>query len=505
MSSKASQIRQKAQEFLSKGHVDKAIQEYRRLISIESKNPNLYNELGDIYLRASDKAQAVQNFEKASVIYEKVALYNNAVAVCKKILRVNPEKIDTILKLAELRAKQKLDGEAGSFFAQYAEGVLANPQSLLQGAAKDVERMVGLLPQNTMVLEKAVEIYEQLGLKLKIAGLCGQIVSLAEQKQDSKKQVHYRRKLEELKSNCTSDELKALDAISAEKGAAAEPGSESAGEAVSVSGEAAPVAGVAEEASDAGEHTIPDSPAGAEPGALGSGAEVPAAESSEYGLDANAAEEGEEAEMVAAMSHGHETFTGASGAEARGERNDVPRGAAQTAPPAQAAAPESDAPAAGAPRAAAPSAANGAREDGEAPEGRDRLVEEITSDVEKDDLKSHYDLGMAYLEMGLYNEAIKDFQIASRCEGLQLSSMEMIGYCFIKHNQPRLAVKQLMRALEMAQSSPAGNLGIHYNLGLAHEMLGELDAAREHFEEVYIADMSFRDVSTKMKKLSTVS
>jgi hypothetical protein len=36
-------------------------------------------------------------------------------------------------------------------------------------------------------------------------------------------------------------------------------------------------------------------------------------------------------------------------------------------------------------------------------------------------------------------------------------------------------------------------------------MLGEVETAREHFEEVYIMDMSFRDVAEKMKKFSTVT
>ncbi len=112
---------------------------------------------------------------------------------------------------------------------------------------------------------------------------------------------------------------------------------------------------------------------------------------------------------------------------------------------------------------------------------------------------------MAYLEMGLFTEAIKDFQISSRCEDLKLSSMEMIGHCFLKQENPRLAVKQLTKALEVAAAAGAESLGIHYNLGLAHEMLGELAAAREHFEEVYIIDMTFRDVAQKMKKLASDS
>ena len=135
----------------------------------------------------------------------------------------------------------------------------------------------------------------------------------------------------------------------------------------------------------------------------------------------------------------------------------------------------------------------------------ENLVEEITSDVEEDDFRSHYDLGMAYLEMALFTEAIKEFQIASRSEQIQIKSIEMIGHCFLMQNNPRLAVKQLLRGLELVKVSDSDSLGVHYNLGLAFEMLGDMEKAREHYEEVYIVDISFRDIADKMKKLSTVS
>ncbi len=496
--SKASQIRQKAQEYLGKGQIDKAILEYRRLISIESKNPNLYNELGDIYLRASDKAQAVQNFEKAATIYEKVALYNNAVAVCKKILRVEPEKAGTIFRVAELRAKQKLEGDAVTFFSQYVEYVLANPQDLLRRSQKDVERMLELMPSSEPIMAKAVEIYEQLGMRLRTAELCSKLSLIAQEKGDFKKQTLYSRKVEELRSGLTPEETE-------------EMGSNASGD-----GEAPVADANAEE--EATETTEPpretaslEDPAEVPPAASGTsspGAEPPSHEieeeplavgSAEPDLDPSVREAVEETEMVAAMNREQDMPIHAAIPEARAQgmqKEEVSsvRGAAQPGTPPERSASQS----------APPSVAHESRpRSGTGHSGG--LVEEITSDVEKDDLRSHFDLGMAYLEMGLFTEAIKDFQIASRCEELQLSSMEMIGYCFLKNNQPRLAVKQLTRALDNAKVSGINSLGIHYNLGLAHEMLGELEAAREHFEEVYIGDLTFRDVSQKMKKLSATS
>ena len=490
--SKANQIRQKAQEFLSKGHIDKAIQEYRRLLTIESRNPNLYNELGDIYLRAGDKAQAVQNFEKAATIYEKVALYNNAVAVCKKILRVDPEKIDTMFRLGELRAKQKLTGEAVAFFTQYVEAILENPQTLLPRAQKEVDLMLDLMPSNEAILAKAVEIYEQLGIKLKTVEIYRKLIAFAGQEGDAKRQSRYAQRMEEIKATLSPMELENLPKVETGEGAAPEGAPPIAGE---MSTPPADVP-VAETGSDELAAVSPADPAPAppdgEPARAEAEAEATDGKQSETDIDEGVDEAVEEAEMVAAMSQGREAIdTDGSFVDRRKPSSDGASAIANEVfssgtPPGQ-----SD-----------PPAATFAETGSERGEG---LAEEITSDVEKDDLRSHFDLGMAYLEMGLFTEAIREFQIASRADEFQLSSMEMIGYCFLKCNQPRLAVKQLTHALEIEKTTGAGSLGIHYNIGLAYEMLGEVETAREHFEEVYIMDMSFRDVAEKMKKFSTVT
>jgi tetratricopeptide (TPR) repeat protein len=494
--SKVSQIRQKAQEFLSKGQTDKAIQEYRRLISIESKNPNLYNELGDIYLRGNDKAQAVQNYEKAAVIYEKVALYNNAVAVCKKILRIEPDKSETLFKLGELRAKQKLAGEAVTFFTQYVEGVLENPQALLTRSEKDVDLMVELMPTNEPILARAADIYEQLGMKLKTAEIYARLTLIASAKGDEKAHGQYQRKADDLKRSLAPEELEKMSRVVEELNRESSP--VIAPEMPSEQTEAPPEAASLDMPAENPQAAQDASPLDEGSGGDATAEEAPTDEAIGAGIDAQVNEAVEEAEMVAAMSQGSEAYASAasygehSSGGGSGESSPAHAAKETEAPPGRSAADSM-----GSSNAAA--ALRGADEQG------GNLVEEITSDVEKDDLRSHYDLGMAYLEMGLFTEAIRDFQIASRCSDLQLSSMEMIGYCFLKHGQPRLAVKQLSHALEIAKASGAESLGIHYNLGLAYEMLGELAQAREHFEEVYIIDMSFRDVAEKMKKLSAGS
>ena len=125
---------------------------------------------------------------------------------------------------------------------------------------------------------------------------------------------------------------------------------------------------------------------------------------------------------------------------------------------------------------------------------------EVKADVEADDYHSHYDLGMAYLEMDLITEAIREFQFAANSSMYQARSLELIGLCFIKENNPRLAVKQLEKGLGLVGDVDRDSIGLQYNLGLAYEMLGKDDKAKHCFEEVYVLDVSFRDVAEKMKK-----
>ena len=109
---------------------------------------------------------------------------------------------------------------------------------------------------------------------------------------------------------------------------------------------------------------------------------------------------------------------------------------------------------------------------------------------------------MAYIEMDLHSEAIREYQLAARSPQFQVKCLEMIGQCFIKQNQPQLAIRQLSKGLSLIGGDTEDSLGIKYNLGLAHEMIGDLANARTFFEDVYVVDVTFRDVAEKVRKLA---
>ncbi len=147
----------------------------------------------------------------------------------------------------------------------------------------------------------------------------------------------------------------------------------------------------------------------------------------------------------------------------------------------------------------------------EAPQPGDALIdlEEIIDEfkagvserISGEDHESHYDLGMAYMEMGLYDEAIGEFQVASKGSPMEVKCLEMIALCFLEKNEPASAARELSRALELPGYGPEETISIRYNLAVANERLGNLDRALQHFEEVYLLNVDFLKVASKVKEL----
>ncbi len=535
--SKASQLRQKAQNHLKKGKISDAIEAYKKLLQVESRNPNLYNELGDIYLRAEDRMQAVLSFDKAVENYEKVALYNNAVAVCKKILRVVPNRLESIYKLGELKAKQKYLGEASRMFVQYLE--LASSGE--EGPSNDnilpkVEAILEFVPEDDELHARAAEVLTHIGLKISAAELFARLIGRSASSGDGEKTDFYRGRLDLLREALTADEQASIEEILAgsleledDGEADDEPDltveeidtdavAESAGRDPAASPQEAVEKTAAAVELPAQEPEVEEEPEIEEEPAAEEEQEVQAvAGQTDREAGSPEVESAPQAEYEIPVEPEPETETETSReyeipaepvVEQDREVDDVPDAAGEIPvdeAPAEASAAE---PEAGV-TAAKDDLSDILEAEDAAIEATDvdtkQLVEEITSDVEENDFRSHYDLGMAYIEMALFNEAIRELQISARSEQLQLRGLEMIGHCFLELDNPRLAVKQLNRGLEIAMTTGGDNLGIHYNLGLAYEALNEVDKAREHFEEVYIVDVTFRDISEKMKKYSAVS
>jgi tetratricopeptide (TPR) repeat protein len=89
---------------------------------------SLYNRIGDLYLKTNDPAAAVRAYERAVDLYADQGFLNNAIALCGKILRVNPGRTGTYLKLAQLHARKNVVYEAKKNLIEYIERMNATSQ-----------------------------------------------------------------------------------------------------------------------------------------------------------------------------------------------------------------------------------------------------------------------------------------------------------------------------------------------------------------------------------------
>lgn len=125
----------------------------------------------------------------------------------------------------------------------------------------------------------------------------------------------------------------------------------------------------------------------------------------------------------------------------------------------------------------------------------------VAQHITRDDARSSYDLGTAYREMGLMEEAIGMFQQALRAHPGHLASLEMLGQCFLDREEPQVAIRVLERALEGGTPVEDDLLGIYYFLGVAHDRAGNRDEAREFYEKVFSLDINFKDVTERLRQL----
>ena len=125
----------------------------------------------------------------------------------------------------------------------------------------------------------------------------------------------------------------------------------------------------------------------------------------------------------------------------------------------------------------------------------------VDKQLGKEDYETRYNLGIAYKEMGLVDEAIAEFQLAAKDEARLLECASMLGICFLEKGMPKLAVKWFEKGLSAPGRNEEEYQGLRYDLASALEQAGETERALALFTELYGQDASFRDVADKLRQL----
>jgi tetratricopeptide (TPR) repeat protein len=136
---------------------------------------------------------------------------------------------------------------------------------------------------------------------------------------------------------------------------------------------------------------------------------------------------------------------------------------------------------------------------------------EMGESSETEDLETHYNLGVAYREMGLIEEAISEFQRVAKAHQrgkpfpYAMQCYTLLGLAFMEKRQPSIAATWYERALEIPGLDPETVLALRYDLGVAQEMAGDMKAAHKSFSQVYGMNIDYRDVAERLAALGRTS
>jgi tetratricopeptide (TPR) repeat protein len=363
------EIRKLAHEHVQNGELDKALSQYSKLLKTDAVDPNIYNLMGDVFYKKGDSEEAFKHYNEAVHRYKDESLYSNAIAVCRKMLRLSPEYHEATKMLGELYLEQSFTGEAIGYFLEYAEKLAA--QGDMQNAAEALKRVIETAPGRVNVREQLANVYAELGMA----------------------------------DEARSELIAASDIYR-----------------------------------DKGDHDKAD-------------------ELRNRAMELGGGEDIEETEVTT-----------------DGERNDRVEvvhkriGLAHHVPLS-------------------------------VDEVLTSFREEVKRAIGEEDYQSHYDMGLSYLDLGFFDEALAEFGVARRSPELELKSIEMAGKCFVEKGDIELAIEELESAMDTGEIAAEDCLGLKYNLAEAYERIGQQSRARLLYEEILEIDDSYRDVTERVGQL----
>jgi len=567
-------IKRRAQQLVQKGQIDAALAEFDKLFESGDKDPYDFILVADLLAKRGAMQEAVRRYRQAIAEYTKAELFKNAIAVCKKILRISKEDLEIHRSLGDLYAKEGLHGDAQIHYLEFAEGSIRRQDH--EAALDVIDLVIQLSPENTDLSEKYVEIAMRADEPERGGRELLRRAEMLEHRGEMEEAKHLRERASTLAPGLMSEAPPASE-VSMEPEQAPEetfdePEPVAAGQSAyepsarSVMDELAPDSLLTEGEAETSEPEGPPEPAAAAPeaesaaprhedlaaGYLSAGNREMAAEefwkaaelaffrgdlprarvllasllqvtpAHEAALrrlvDVTAQAEDPLAEAKARFNLAELYLEQEEWALSRSEymraleldpSNGRARMRVARIDAMNGTAPEPQVDLDSLPNKR-PSASVLVRDD--APTSVDNLIdlEEIidefkagvSNSISGEDHESHYDLGMAYMEMGLYDEAIGEFQVASKGGPMELKCLEMIALCYLEKNEPAAAARELARALELPGHGPEETISLRYHLGMACERLGNLEKALQHFEEVSLLNAAFLKVATKVRELT---
>jgi tetratricopeptide (TPR) repeat protein len=129
----------------------------------------------------------------------------------------------------------------------------------------------------------------------------------------------------------------------------------------------------------------------------------------------------------------------------------------------------------------------------------------VKAQIADSDSATHYDLGVAYKEMGLLSDAAREFEIASRDPKLECTCLAMMGMMYRERGELDRAAEAYVRGLNAKHKTVAQEMSLYYDLGTIYEMKSDADEAIYYFQRIMRRDPSYRDVPKRLQALEPKS
>lgn len=539
------EVKRKIAELEVRGAVNEAIRHSLSAIEEFPNEGSLYNKLGDLYVKTDQLQKALDIYERGIDIFRQETYYPNAIALAKKILRHDSNRTELYGLLGELHKLLDQRGEAANYLLEYADR--KRKANDLDTALKTYDMIKELVPNNARILKMISAIHEQVGRVDRGSEL------REEAKEIETKHERFREIVLEEKGFLPAEEP--VEAVASEPPAVEEPAHSDVPVATDTRDEVKEKIRIEDIVSSDVAELLQGEDREARVSAAGPDGLSTLDKTIELGelyLKLGSIEEAidcfRDAEQESWRQENYaraftlnkkiadlrpfdlksrqhlveiahmrgdrklevtfmlELAEALHRREAKSEAQKVYRDILRIDP---------DNPVArerAAPAAKAAMIDLGAVlriEQSEARAETAQTIEELVSEFRREvfesigegDYTSHYDLGVAYKGMGLYQEAIEEFEIAARDDGLKMKALEMTGACYLEHGKVGDAIRVLAEGLKIEGHNDREYFGIHFLLGTCYEQNNDLKNALKSYVNAYSIDRKVAALNEKIVKL----
>lgn len=120
----------------------------------------------------------------------------------------------------------------------------------------------------------------------------------------------------------------------------------------------------------------------------------------------------------------------------------------------------------------------------------------------ENDGETLYNLGVSYMDMGLHDQALAEFERAAKSPNFRMEALSMAGVCLRHLKRPKEAIERFKAGAQSTQD-PAEIMGFRYEIGVTLQEMGMLKEAFNFLGAVYKTDKTYRDAADRLRAINT--